>query len=123
MVKAYLQRQCVKIMKGQISLQDFTFGKEYRGRGGYRPGACVPALELSRFVDLRNMQLLTPWDHDDTYHCCFKWDVFSSYYSSYMYIVGAHLIKFTVITVILTHCPPLQCVHGIEIHCVQYCAV
>ncbi len=37
-------------MKGQVSLQDFTIAKEYRGRGGYRPGACIPALELSRFV-------------------------------------------------------------------------
>ena len=36
-------------MKGQVSQQDLTFGKEFRGSGGYRPGACVPALELSRY--------------------------------------------------------------------------
>ncbi|KAK2890528.1 DNA polymerase zeta catalytic subunit isoform X2 [Channa argus] len=47
-VKHFVQRQCVKILDGRASMQDLTFAKEYRGSGSYRPGACVPALELTR---------------------------------------------------------------------------
>lgn len=47
-VKQYVQRQCVKVVEGKASMQDLTFAKEYRGSGSYRPGACVPALELTR---------------------------------------------------------------------------
>ncbi|XP_072300034.1 DNA polymerase zeta catalytic subunit isoform X2 [Eucyclogobius newberryi] len=47
-VKQFVQRQCVKVLEGQASVQDLTFAKEYRGAGAYRPGACVPALELTR---------------------------------------------------------------------------
>ena len=47
-VKSYVQRQCTKILKSQVPLQDYIFAKEYRGQGRYRPGACVPALELAR---------------------------------------------------------------------------
>lgn len=39
-------------MEGRASLQDFTFAKEYRGMKNYKPGACVPALELTRLVFL-----------------------------------------------------------------------
>ncbi|KAM9355265.1 DNA polymerase zeta catalytic subunit [Pholidichthys leucotaenia] len=47
-VKQFVQHQCVKILDGRASVQDLTFAKEYRGSGSYRPGACVPALELTR---------------------------------------------------------------------------
>ncbi|XP_076024079.1 DNA polymerase zeta catalytic subunit isoform X1 [Genypterus blacodes] len=47
-VKQFVQRQCVKVLDGRGSMQDLTFAKEYRGSGSYRPGACVPALELTR---------------------------------------------------------------------------
>uniref|UniRef100_A0A3Q4H3G4 DNA-directed DNA polymerase n=1 Tax=Neolamprologus brichardi TaxID=32507 RepID=A0A3Q4H3G4_NEOBR len=47
-VKQFVQRQCMKILDGQASMQDLTFAKEYRGSGSYRPGACIPALELTR---------------------------------------------------------------------------
>ncbi|KAM9840374.1 DNA polymerase zeta catalytic subunit [Aulostomus maculatus] len=47
-VKQFVQRQCVKVLDGRASMQDLTFAKEYRGSSSYRPGACVPALELSR---------------------------------------------------------------------------
>ncbi|XP_068199262.1 DNA polymerase zeta catalytic subunit [Antennarius striatus] len=47
-VKQYVQHQCVKVLDGRASMQDLTFAKEYRGSGSYRPGACVPALELTR---------------------------------------------------------------------------
>lgn len=47
-VKDYIQRQFVKLLQGQVSLQDLMFAKEYRGASGYKPGACVPALELAR---------------------------------------------------------------------------
>ncbi|KAJ3664973.1 hypothetical protein Zmor_000501 [Zophobas morio] len=48
LVKKYVLRQFHKILTGRVSLQDLTFAKAYRGAGGYRPGACVPALELAR---------------------------------------------------------------------------
>ncbi|XP_077366154.1 DNA polymerase zeta catalytic subunit isoform X2 [Festucalex cinctus] len=47
-VKQFVQRQCVKVLDGRASMQDLTFAKEYRGGASYRPGACVPALELTR---------------------------------------------------------------------------
>lgn len=48
LVKQYVQRQCLKVLEAKASMQDLTFAKEYRGSGSYRPGACVPALELTR---------------------------------------------------------------------------
>uniref|UniRef100_A0A8C7GH59 DNA polymerase zeta catalytic subunit n=1 Tax=Oncorhynchus kisutch TaxID=8019 RepID=A0A8C7GH59_ONCKI len=48
LVKQFVQRQCVKVLEAKASMQDLTFAKEYRGSGSYRPGACVPALELTR---------------------------------------------------------------------------
>ncbi|XP_053396986.1 uncharacterized protein LOC123552830 [Mercenaria mercenaria] len=47
-VKSYIQQQCQKVMEGSVSLQDFIFAKEYRGMPGYKPGACVPALEIAK---------------------------------------------------------------------------
>ncbi|KAJ8008958.1 hypothetical protein DPEC_G00083820 [Dallia pectoralis] len=47
-VKHFVQRQCVKVLEAKASMQDLTFAKEYRGSSTYRPGACVPALELTR---------------------------------------------------------------------------
>lgn len=45
-VKAYFQRQCDKIMRGQVSVQDFCFAKEvrlgtYSGKGPPPPGALI----------------------------------------------------------------------------------
>lgn len=48
LVKKYVLRQFNKIVAGRASIQDLTFAKEYRGASGYRPGACVPSLELAR---------------------------------------------------------------------------
>ncbi|KAG9493376.1 hypothetical protein GDO78_001340 [Eleutherodactylus coqui] len=47
-IKQYVQRQCMKLLEGKASMQDLVFAKEYRGSFAYRPGACVPALELTR---------------------------------------------------------------------------
>jgi len=47
-VKCYIDKQFKKIFKGNVNIQDFLFAKEYRGRNSYRPGACVPALELAK---------------------------------------------------------------------------
>uniref|UniRef100_A0A182VW29 DNA polymerase zeta catalytic subunit n=1 Tax=Anopheles minimus TaxID=112268 RepID=A0A182VW29_9DIPT len=47
-VKQYTCRQFTKILEGRVNLQDFIFAKEFRGESGYKPGACVPALELTR---------------------------------------------------------------------------
>jgi len=47
-VKTYINKQFKKIFKGNVNIQDFLFAKEYRGWNGYRPGACVPALELAK---------------------------------------------------------------------------
>lgn len=48
LIKQYVQRQCMKLLEGKASIQDFIFAKEYRGSFSYKPGACVPALELTR---------------------------------------------------------------------------
>lgn len=48
LVRKYVLRQFTKLLTGRISLQDLTFAKEYRGASNYRPGACVPVLELTR---------------------------------------------------------------------------
>lgn len=48
LVKKYTIRQFAKLYQGRVNLQDLIFAKEYRGRNGYRPGACVPALQLAR---------------------------------------------------------------------------
>ena len=48
LVKQYVQNQLRKISSERVSLQELTFAKEFRGLHGYRPGACVPALELTR---------------------------------------------------------------------------
>ncbi len=47
-VKLFVQRQFQKICLDRASLQDLTFAREFRGLTGYKPGACIPALELTR---------------------------------------------------------------------------
>ena len=47
-VKMYVQRQFMKVAEGRVDLGDYTFAKEYGGRQYYRPGAAVPALELTK---------------------------------------------------------------------------
>ena len=48
LVKQFVQSQIHKIASGRISLQELVFAREFRGLHGYRPGACVPALEMTR---------------------------------------------------------------------------
>jgi DNA polymerase zeta len=47
-VKKYVCRQFEKILCGKINIKDLIFAREFRGLHGYKPGACVPALELTR---------------------------------------------------------------------------
>merc|ERR1719336_2030392 len=47
-VKHYLLNQFRKIHSGLVGMQELTFAREFRGLRGYRPTACVPALELTR---------------------------------------------------------------------------
>lgn len=47
-VKRYVCRQFTKILSGRANIQDLIFAKEFRGVNGYKPSACVPALELTR---------------------------------------------------------------------------
>ncbi|XP_025896491.1 DNA polymerase zeta catalytic subunit [Nothoprocta perdicaria] len=47
-IKQYVQNQCLKLLEGKASMQDFIFAKEYRGSTAYKPGSCVPALEITR---------------------------------------------------------------------------
>ncbi|XP_063709325.1 DNA polymerase zeta catalytic subunit [Culicoides brevitarsis] len=59
-VKRFINRQFTKLLKGETSIQDLIFAKEFRGMKGYKPGACVPALELARkwvLKDPRNIPL------------------------------------------------------------------
>ena len=48
LVKQIVQLQFRKIGGAQMPLQELTFAREFRGMKGYKPGACVPALELTR---------------------------------------------------------------------------
>nr|XP_031826946.1 DNA polymerase zeta catalytic subunit isoform X1 [Nomia melanderi] len=48
LLKLYVTRQFDKILRRKISIQELTFAKEFRGLQGYKPNACVPALELTR---------------------------------------------------------------------------
>lgn len=48
LIKQYVCRQFTKILSGKINIQDLIFAKEFRGVNGYKPTACVPALELTR---------------------------------------------------------------------------
>ena len=48
LVKRYVCRQFDKLLRGQTNIQDLMFAREYRGMVGYKPGASVPALELTR---------------------------------------------------------------------------
>jgi hypothetical protein len=48
LVKKYVCRQFGKLLQGRVNIQDLIFAREYRGIKGYKPGACVPALELTR---------------------------------------------------------------------------
>lgn len=48
LVKKYICRQFSKILSGRANIQDLIFAKEFRGIDGYKPTACVPALELTR---------------------------------------------------------------------------
>lgn len=52
-VKSYVCRQFTKILSGKMNVQDLIFAKEFRGLQGYKPGACVPSLELTRYVCLQ----------------------------------------------------------------------
>ncbi|GFS12492.1 DNA polymerase zeta catalytic subunit-like [Elysia marginata] len=47
-VRAYVTRQLHKLLEGKVSVLDLIFAKEFRGSLGYKPGACVPALEIAR---------------------------------------------------------------------------
>lgn len=51
-VKNYVTHQFSKILSGRANIQDLIFAREYRGKENYRAGACVPALELTKYVYL-----------------------------------------------------------------------
>ncbi|KAL5604423.1 uncharacterized protein BROUX77_004609 [Berkeleyomyces rouxiae] len=63
-VKAYFQRQCTKILRGNVSLQDFCFAKEVKlgtyadshfGRGATGPRNPAPALPPGALLSARKM--------------------------------------------------------------------
>lgn len=56
-VKRYVCRQFTKILSGRANIQDLIFAKEFRGINGYKPGACVPSLELTRYVSDNRLKL------------------------------------------------------------------
>ena len=47
-VHQYVKKQWTNILEGKSNLHNFVFAKEYRGIKGYRPTACVPALEIAK---------------------------------------------------------------------------
>lgn len=54
-IKHYVCRQFSKLLAGRANLQDLIFAKEFRGLNGYKPTACVPALELTRYLKIRSI--------------------------------------------------------------------
>lgn len=48
LVQQYVQKQFRKLLAGRVNIADLIFAKEYRGKAGYRPTACVPALEIAK---------------------------------------------------------------------------
>ena len=46
-VKSYVQRQLSKVTHERVGLDDFVFGKEFRGRDRYKPGAYIAALRIA----------------------------------------------------------------------------
>lgn len=56
-VRKYVVRQFTKLLSGRSSIQDLIFAKEYRGASNYKPGACIPALELTRYVRFNIIKL------------------------------------------------------------------
>ena len=49
-IKQYVCRQFTKLLSGRANIQDLIFAKEFRGINGYKPTACVPSLELTRYL-------------------------------------------------------------------------
>ena len=47
-VKRFVQRQFTRIMMGLAALQELKFAREFSGITGYKAGACVTSLELTR---------------------------------------------------------------------------
>ncbi|CAL8086496.1 unnamed protein product [Orchesella dallaii] len=47
-VEEYIKLQFEKLFKGRVSMQDYIFAREFRGRAGYKPAACVPSLEIAK---------------------------------------------------------------------------
>ena len=46
--REYVCEQFRRMIDERVNLRDYVFAKEYRGRGGYRPAAIVPALQIAR---------------------------------------------------------------------------
>ena len=57
-VKAYFQKECAKIMRGSVSVQDFCFAREvklgtYSAKGPLPPGALISAKRMQGDVRVR----------------------------------------------------------------------
>jgi len=48
MVRNFVELQFKKLFNGHVSMKEYTFAREFRGREGYKPGACVPSLEIAK---------------------------------------------------------------------------
>ena len=55
-VRLYLLNQFRKIHSGLLGQEEMTFAREFRGLRGYKPTACVPALELTRQAVRRDVR-------------------------------------------------------------------
>ncbi|EDV19126.1 uncharacterized protein TRIADDRAFT_34128 [Trichoplax adhaerens] len=48
LVKKYVLHKCRMLIEGKVAINDYVIAKEYRGKSTYKPGACVPALEITK---------------------------------------------------------------------------
>ena len=55
-IQQYVLNQFRKLQAVSVCIHDLTFAKEFRGLQGYRPTACVPALELTRMDEAQERE-------------------------------------------------------------------
>ena len=47
-VRKYVLEQCTKLLTENVSIQDLTFAREFRGIYGYKPGITTPSLHIAK---------------------------------------------------------------------------
>lgn len=89
LVKKYVLHQCRMLIEGSVAVNDYVIAKEYRGKSTYKTGACVPALEITKYYLYNFSHTLVVMV---IFGLCIN-PIKYSYLSIYMYL----LVTFTVL--------------------------